>query len=87
MIITWDEPKRLKTLAERGLDFADLDVEFFEAAGIYAAKEGRLMAIGLLGEVMLSVVFAPLGAEAIAVISMRRASHREREAYHARTKA
>lgn len=87
MIITWDEPKRQKTLAERGLDFADLDAGFFEAAGVYPAKEGRFMAIGLLDEVMLSVVFAPLGAEAIAVISMRRASRREREAYHARTKA
>lgn len=87
MRITWDEPKRRKTLAERGLDFADLDPAFFETAGLYPAKAGRLMAIGLLGGVMLSVVFAPLGAEAIAVISMRRASRREREIYHASRKA
>lgn len=87
MRITWDEPKRQKTLAERGLDFADLDLAFFEAAGLYPAKKGRWMAIGPLGDVMLSVVFAPLGAEAIAVISMRRSSRREREAYHAHTQA
>lgn len=79
MKITWDEPKRLSNIAKHGLDFADLDEEFFLAASIVQAKERRLMAIGELhGELIIAVVFAPLGAEAISVISMRRAGKKER---------
>jgi hypothetical protein len=29
MKIVWDEPKRLTNLAKHGLDFADLDTDFF----------------------------------------------------------
>jgi uncharacterized protein len=32
MVITWDEAKRAKTLAERGVDFADAEKVF---AGIH----------------------------------------------------
>lgn len=32
MRILWDEPKRQTTLERRGLDFAALDHDFFEAA-------------------------------------------------------
>jgi len=79
MIITWDEPKRLSNLAKHGLDFADLDEEFFLVASIVQARERRLMAVGELhGELIIAVVFAPLGAEAISIISMRRAGRKER---------
>ena len=77
--ITWDEPKRLTNLDKHGLDFAALSVEFFEQAAIVRAKSGRLFAIGRLGEgVIVTVVFAPLGAEAVSVVSMRPASKKER---------
>lgn len=82
MRIVWDEPKRLITVETRGMDFADLDLAFFETALIVAAKDGRLMAINQVAPgVTLSVVFARLGTEAISVVSMRHASQKERTAY------
>jgi uncharacterized DUF497 family protein len=68
-------------LASRGLDFAELDVEFFAASIVLPAKVGRLKAIGEFGEIILAVIFKPLGSEAISVISMRHASRKERSVY------
>ena len=82
MKIVWDEPKRITNLESRGLDFAALTVEFFETATVVPAKLDRFMAIGEFnGEIILAVVFRPLGSEAISVISMRRASRKERIAH------
>ena len=78
MIIVWDEPKRLRNVANRGLDFAELDVDFFEDAIKVAAKDGRLMAIGRFRGRVLAVVYKRLGSEAISVISMRVANRKER---------
>ncbi len=79
MKIVWDEPKRQTNLANRGLDFADLDDEFFMGATVLPAKKERFMAIGeFRGKIILAVIFKPLGSEAISVISMRRASRKER---------
>jgi uncharacterized DUF497 family protein len=83
VIITWDHAKRLANLDKHGLDFADLDVEFFLNSLIVVARGHRFKAIGRLGpEVMIAVVFAPLGAEAISVVSMRVASRKERNMFH-----
>lgn len=81
MAITWDEPKRLSTLESRGLDFAELDVAFFAASTVVPAKLGRFMTIGVHRGDLVAVVFAPLGSEAIGVISMRRASRKERRTH------
>lgn len=78
MIITWDEPKRLANLAKHGMDFADLDLEFFETALIFPARLGRSKAIGRRADGTLVVIFAELGSEGISVISMRPASPAER---------
>lgn len=78
MEIVWTDHKRDWTLRNRGLDFADLDLEFFADAKVLPSYEGRFMAIGLFRGVVLTVVFKPLGSEAISVISMRRASRKER---------
>ncbi len=79
MLITWDELKRAANLDKHGMDFAAITVEFFESARIEAVKAGRFLAIGELnGEVVVAVVFRPLGSEALSVISMRRASRNER---------
>lgn len=79
MRIVWDEPKRLSNLAKHGLDFADLTLEFFLDARIEAAKSARFLAIGeFRGEIVIAVVFRPLGSQAISVISMRRAGKIER---------
>ena len=80
----------MTNLNNRGLDFAALTIEFFEASIVVPAKDGRFKAIGEfegsvlavifkpLGAEAIAVIFKPLGAEAIAVISMRHASRKER---------
>lgn len=79
MKIVWDEPKRERNLTKHGLDFAALTVEFFETAHIVVAKKNRFLALGELdGISIIAVVFRPLGSEAVSVISMRRASMKER---------
>jgi uncharacterized DUF497 family protein len=79
MIITFDPPKRFKNLAKHGLDFAALTEEFFASSVIIPAKAGRSMAIGEFnGQIIVAVVFKPLGTEALSVISMRPASTKER---------
>lgn len=79
MLITWDETKRLTNLAKHGLDFVDLDVEFFAGSLVVPSYEGRFVAIGeFRGDVIVAVVFRPLGSEALSVISMRPASRKER---------
>lgn len=78
MKITFDHPKRETTLAARKLDMADLTPAFFEAATIFETRDDRLMAIGLFQDTLITVIFKPLGTEAISVISMRRASRKER---------
>jgi uncharacterized DUF497 family protein len=83
VLITYDEPKRRSNLAKHGMDFAALTVEFFLSAYIEPARQGRSLAIGEIdGETVIAVVFRPLGSEAISVISMRRASQKERSRAH-----
>ncbi|MCP1198433.1 BrnT family toxin [Notoacmeibacter sp. MSK16QG-6] len=79
MKIVWDEPKRLTNLDKHGMNFADLTVEFFEAATIYPGNGNRIVSIGHWnGQIIITVVFRPLGSEAISIISMRPASRKER---------
>ena len=77
MRIVWDEAKRLTNLAKHGLDFADLDTSFFSEARFGPADKGRFIAVGEWAEITITVVFRPLGAEAISVISTRPASRKE----------
>lgn len=62
-----------------GLDFADLDEEFFERSVIVPGKGSRLIAVGRLESGVVVVVFVVLGTEAISVVSMRRANRKERK--------
>jgi uncharacterized DUF497 family protein len=78
MKIVWDEHKRLTNLDKHGMDFADLTIEFFEAATIYPGKGTRSVALGRLTGGAIVVIFARLGTEAISIVSMRPASTRER---------
>lgn len=82
--ILWDEPKRQANILKHGLDFAGLTEDFFAAATVVPAKAGRLMAIGDLDgvAVVVVVVFAPLGSQALSVISMRPAAPKERNMAH-----
>jgi uncharacterized DUF497 family protein len=78
MRIVWDEPKRLANLAKHGLDFADLDTDFFSEAALGPTDSSRFVAIGEWAGITITVVFRPLGSEAVSVISMRPASRKER---------
>jgi len=78
LMIVWDEPKRELNLSKHGLDFADLNEEFFLSSVVVPAKEGRHMAIGHLTDGTITVVFVTLGTEGVSVISMRPASRKER---------
>lgn len=78
MVITWDEPKRQKVLQERGLDFARVTWAFLTGAIFVAERDGRRLAVGLLDGRAVAVVYAPLGAEAVAIVTMRPASKAER---------
>jgi uncharacterized protein len=80
-MIIYDEPKRVRNLAKHGYDFADLTEEFFDDAVVVPAKASRFMAVSLFRHRLVTVVFAPLGTEAVSVISMRRASRYERSLY------
>jgi uncharacterized protein len=79
--ITWDEPKRQMNIAKHGVDFAEVSVDFFADALFVPAKSGRFMAIGKLDGKLTAVVFAPLGKEAVSIVSVRRASIKERKMY------
>lgn len=81
MEMVWDAPKRETNLESRGLDFADLDIDFFADSVVLPAKHSRFKATGPFHGDILTVIFRPLGSEALAVISMRRASRKERKAY------
>lgn len=78
MLIFWDEPKRLANLVKHGFDFADLDESFFLSAVVVPVKQGRHMAIGIMNDGTIAVVFAQLGSEGLSVISMRKANRSER---------
>jgi uncharacterized protein len=83
MKIVWDEPKRLANISKHRMDFTDLSVEFFLSSTTVPARPGRWKAIGLHGDVIVSVIFTVLGAEALSVISMRPARKDERNLLNA----
>jgi uncharacterized DUF497 family protein len=76
--IVFDEFKRRSNIEKHNYDFADLDAAFFDRSLILPARGERLTAIGRFDDTVITVVFRPLGAEGISVISMRMASKRER---------
>lgn len=81
MKITWDEPKRIANLEKHGLDFADLDDEFFLSSIIGPAKSSRYKALGRTAGGIVAVIFVTLGSEAVSIISMRPAGRNERRLF------
>ena len=78
MVIVWDERKREANLAKHGIDFAEIDEEFFSRAVIGASKLGRYFAIAELNGIII-VIFASLGTEGLSIISARPANRKERK--------
>lgn len=83
MQITFDPIKRDKTLAERGLDFAD-SVFVFRGVTLEVEDirrdygETRIVCYGMLAGRMVVVGYTPRGADRH-VFSMRKANEREQE--------
>lgn len=86
MDFEWDEAKRLANLAKHALDFRDaplvLDDAHLVAPARPGAEEPRWLMIGRLEGRHVCIVVTRR-ADAIRVISMRRARDDERERYHA----
>jgi len=82
MGISFDPAKRARTLAERGLDFADA-AEIFARTTAEAEDtredygETRIICFGLLRGRLVQVVYTPRGADRH-IISMRKANAREK---------
>ena len=82
MKITFDPVKRVSTLRDRGLDFADA-VEVFAGKALnipderHDYGEARIIIVGLLRGRMVIVVWTPRG-NARHVFSMRKANDREK---------
>ena len=91
MHMVWDEAKRERNLLPEpdghGMDFVDARDRFeWDTALVLATYSGphggeRRVAIGFLDEDLVTLVFAPLGMEAVSAISLRPASNRERRRY------
>jgi len=82
---SWDEAKRLKTLAERGLDFAEAE-EVLEGDR-YTRRddrcdygEERFITVGFLRGRFVVVTWTPR-ADGRRIISMRHGHERERQRY------
>jgi uncharacterized DUF497 family protein len=88
MAVVFDPEKRLRTLNERGLDFAEAD-EVFEGPHLTVEDnridygEPRYFTVGLLRGRMVVVVWTPRGDNQ-RIISMRKANEREQNAYGSR---
>jgi uncharacterized protein len=82
MRITFDPAKRMRTLEERGLDFADASV-VFEGTTIELDDsrkdygERRIICYGLLSGRLIVIGYTPRG-KARHIFSMRKANDREK---------
>lgn len=81
MQIEFDATKQAKTLAERGLDFADAVQVFADALVTipdqrFAYSEARYNTVGFLDGRMVVLAWTPRG-EVRRIISMRKANERE----------
>ena len=82
MRIVWDEPKRLANIDKHeGVDLAEVTEEFLSEAKLFPAKLGRIAAVGMHNGHLMTAIVEPLGTEAIAVMSFRSASRKERRNY------
>jgi uncharacterized protein len=89
-MITWDDHKRSRNLADHGIDLEDLD-GFFDGELLTMEDlrepygEVRFQSVGFFGGLPLFVVWAPRGGDDIPhVISARKAGKHEKKAWHGR---
>ena len=89
MLFEWDETKRQANLAKHLIDFADA-VKVFEGPVFEKVQrrhgENRVLAVGLLEDVEIVVIYATRG-KYHRIISARRANRNERQDYANQLKA
>jgi uncharacterized protein len=81
----WDEEKRLSTVKKHGIDFVDAAEIFSTEFLCLKARsdiEQRLIAVGMLQDIPIAVVFTKRD-EVIRIITARRARKNEREYFQA----
>jgi len=79
----WDEDKRLKNLAQHKVDFESVSAIFdnpYLSIRSDRYAEERYFVLGIVDGEMLAVVYTPRG-DNCRIISARKASRHEREAY------
>lgn len=88
MLIEFDSEKRVQTLTDRGLDFADAplvmsgdQLTMLDTRIDYG--EARFITVGFIESIMVMVVWTPRG-EGRRIISMRRCNEREQTRYKQR---
>ena len=84
-MITWHEDKRRTNFKKHGFDFVDAEEVFDGVTYTYeddrlAYGEQRFVTLGLLRAIVVSIVHTEEG-DHIHVISMRKATRRERKIY------
>ncbi|MBN9308458.1 MAG: BrnT family toxin [Devosia sp.] len=82
----WDDEKRQRNLQRHGWDFVAIKRFEWRSAVLrpsYSSEHGhrRFPAIGVLDADLVAAVFSGLGAEALSLTSLRRASRAERREY------
>jgi uncharacterized DUF497 family protein len=86
MIFEWDEAKNRANIRKHGFDFADAE-EMFRGFLLVRPDtredygEERWIGIGMIRGLVAFVAFAELSHDTVRVISLRRASGRERKQY------
>ena len=88
MKVTFDQAKRARTLAERGLDFADADQvfdgpEFTQEDDCFDYPEPRYQTYGFLDDRLVMFAWTPT-PDGIHVISMRKCNDREKRKFTAK---
>ena len=88
MLIEFDSEKRVQTLTDRGLDFADAplamsgdQLTMLDTRIDYG--EARFITVGFIENIMVMVVWTPRG-EVRRIISMRKCNEREQTRYQQR---
>jgi len=86
MKLEWNEAKNRINIRKHGLDFADAE-EVLKGVIIAtpdtreAYGERRWQGIGAIGQRIVQIVFAEAGADTIRIMSLRKATSRERKEY------
>ena len=84
-MFVWDESKRLQNMRKHGVDFAEIEQFEFETAleadvTLAEYRETRTQALGFAGAKLLVVIYTMRGSN-FRIISMRRASRKEKDIY------